>query len=220
MESLRNLTIGDLRRKEKAKGRHPSWLNHEVRALNRIWNKSLSKEPCRKCGYRLHVELAHLKPITSFSDNTPLKVVNDPSNLVPFCPNCHWEFDRGLFKVDDIPLTNRKSIPCCFCSCPIYRSDSEVETGKLFCSDQCSENFRVKRTWPKKEVLKNLVFECPIVLLAKQLGVSDTAVKKRCRKLGIHTPKRGYWAKYRSKTAPQRGIEPPTYGLGNHRSVR
>ena len=52
-----------------------------------------------------------------------------------------------------------------------------------------------KIAWPDKESLTKLVWEKPTTQLATELGVSDTAVKKQCRLLGIEKPPRGYWAK-------------------------
>ena len=49
---------------------------------------------CENCGYSKHVEIAHILPISSFSLDTPLSVINDVSNLKALCPNCHWEFDN------------------------------------------------------------------------------------------------------------------------------
>jgi 3-deoxy-D-manno-octulosonate 8-phosphate phosphatase KdsC-like HAD superfamily phosphatase len=39
------------------------------------------------------------------------------------------------------------------------------------------------------------VWEKPTTLIARELKVSDKAVEKRCHKLGIHKPHKGYWAK-------------------------
>ncbi len=44
-----------------------------------------------------------------------------------------------------------------------------------------------------REALHAMVWTTPIEQLAKQLEVSDVAVHKRCRKLEIPTPPRGYW---------------------------
>ena len=52
-----------------------------------------------------------------------------------------------------------------------------------------------KITWPDKEHLAKLLWEKPTVQIAAELGVSETAVKKHCRLLGIEKPPRGYWAK-------------------------
>jgi hypothetical protein len=50
---------------------------------------------CAVCGYDLHFEVAHIKQVQSFDENTPVSVVNDLSNLVALCRNHHWEFDNG-----------------------------------------------------------------------------------------------------------------------------
>jgi hypothetical protein len=49
---------------------------------------------CEKCGYDKHVEACHIKPISSFPDDTPIDLINSPDNLLALCPNCHWEFDN------------------------------------------------------------------------------------------------------------------------------
>lgn len=53
---------------------------------------------CQICGYDKHVEVAHKRAVSSFTDNSTAKEINDPSNLVGLCPNHHWEFDNGLLK--------------------------------------------------------------------------------------------------------------------------
>jgi len=54
-----------------------------------------------------------------------------------------------------------------------------------------------KGNWPSDEELTKMVALNPVTKVAKLIGVSDSAVKKRCRKRGIPTRKRGYWAKLR-----------------------
>jgi hypothetical protein len=46
------------------------------------------------------------------------------------------------------------------------------------------------------EELRQLVWEIPTTHIASLYGVSDKAVEKRCRALGISKPPRGYWAKH------------------------
>lgn len=41
--------------------------------------------------------------------------------------------------------------------------------------------------------LRRLVWIKPMVHLAKEFGVSDRALSKRCKKLGIKMPPKGYW---------------------------
>jgi len=78
------------------KGKHPSWINAQVRSFNRQWNKNLLKLPCACCGYSLHVELCHKKPVSKFPKNATLGEINHPSNVVQLCRNHHWELDHGL----------------------------------------------------------------------------------------------------------------------------
>lgn len=95
-------TLADVASMISAKGKHPSWRWSYVRTMNRIQNKGLGTQ-CQLCGYGNHVEFAHIQPISSFPLDTPLSVVNDPSNILILCPNHHWEFDHGCLDLKGIP---------------------------------------------------------------------------------------------------------------------
>lgn len=99
----RDTKIGALLNSKSVKGKHPSWKAANVRMLNRKWNCTLLEKPCARCGYDLHVELAHIKAISSFPISATLGEVNDPDNVIQLCPNCHWEFDNGIFSLEDLP---------------------------------------------------------------------------------------------------------------------
>ena len=90
-----NKTIGQYRAMVSVKGKHPSWLHSHIRVFARSWLKHLRELPCAKCGYELHVEMCHIKEISSFDDDVLLSEVNAEHNLIQLCPNCHWEFDNG-----------------------------------------------------------------------------------------------------------------------------
>ena len=47
----------------------------------------------------------------------------------------------------------------------------------------------------QRKQLYNEVWKEPIVTVAKRYEISDTGLRKRCRKLGIPLPPAGYWAK-------------------------
>lgn len=94
--SIKKKFIGTYQESASVKNKHPSWKNSHVRALNRSWNSDLIKSGCLICGYTKHVELAHIKPITSFPNTATLGEVNAASNNLPLCRNCHWEFDHDL----------------------------------------------------------------------------------------------------------------------------
>lgn len=71
--------------------------NSGIRGLGRTRFQHILKNPCARCGYNKHVELCHIKPISSFNENSKIKEINCYENLIQLCPNCHWEFDNGYF---------------------------------------------------------------------------------------------------------------------------
>lgn len=95
-----NKKLVELRTRCSVQGKHPSWANVHVRHHARAKHRNLLKLPCFKCGYSKHVELCHKKPVSSFDEDTMVGEVNARENIVQLCPNCHWEFDRGLFSLD------------------------------------------------------------------------------------------------------------------------
>jgi hypothetical protein len=54
-----------------------------------------------------------------------------------------------------------------------------------------------------REELYELVWSKPLIELAQDFGLSDVAVAKRCRKLGVPVPGRGYWARVAAGQAPR-----------------
>jgi len=100
---FKSLTLKDYWLRDSVKGKHPSWRNTHVRGFNRSWNKGLLKNGCQVCGYSKHVELAHIKPISSFIETATLGEINSASNLLTLCRNHHWEFDHSLIKIEDVP---------------------------------------------------------------------------------------------------------------------
>jgi hypothetical protein len=58
------------------------------------------EQKCVNCGYDKFVETCHIKAVGDFEKNTTLAIVNDQSNLILLCPNCHWEFDHGILVIN------------------------------------------------------------------------------------------------------------------------
>lgn len=92
--SAKNKTIGEYKKMQSVVGKHPSWLYSHIRNFARYWLSHLRSLPCAKCGYDKHVELAHIKALSEFSDDARLSEVNSENNIIQLCPNCHWEFDN------------------------------------------------------------------------------------------------------------------------------
>src|ERR1700733_7552691 len=55
-----------------------------------------------------------------------------------------------------------------------------------------------------REDLYELVWSKPMAELAKDFGISDVGLAKRCRRLGIPVPGRGYWARVDAGQKPYR----------------
>lgn len=91
---LSNKTLRELNEAISAKGKHKSWRSARVRSIGRAMHKNLLQLPCAHCNYDKHVELCHIKAITSFPDTATVGEVNVLSNVIQLCPNCHWEFDN------------------------------------------------------------------------------------------------------------------------------
>jgi len=91
-------TIGEIRRTRQHAT--PTVLRNLAKD---IYEKSGRAYICQRCGYSKHVEICHIASIKSFSDDTPAMVVSRLDNLIALCPNCHWEFDHGFLKIEDIP---------------------------------------------------------------------------------------------------------------------
>ena len=72
------------------KGRYAAIREHSLRLYRKI------SKSCMVCGYNKHVEICHKKPIYKFSLNTRVEKINDIQNIIFLCPNCHWEFDKGI----------------------------------------------------------------------------------------------------------------------------
>ncbi|MCZ2098085.1 MAG: hypothetical protein LC121_17815, partial [Anaerolineae bacterium] len=87
-------TLGDLQQAAKYQ------VNAHLRTIARnLYDKAGLPHVCANCGYDKHVEICHVKPINSFTDDTPVAVVNALYNLVALCPNCHWELDHRLLRL-------------------------------------------------------------------------------------------------------------------------
>ncbi len=151
---------------------------------------------------------------------------NTPENLRIICPNCHSQTDTfcGRLKPLSIPVVrvteecfigpvpNWKLIKQSVINTETFRkiefnckicgkytvSNSKLNKGN-YCSKTCSRQV-TKIVWPQNEDLARMVYEMPSSALAKVLGVSDSAIVKRCKKFNINKPDPGYWQKVYSAT--------------------
>jgi 5-methylcytosine-specific restriction endonuclease McrA len=92
-----NMTLEEYYNRPFMINKHPSWRFDRVRQFAKQWFPELKKRSCSHCGYSKHVEICHIVPISKFEKSAKLSEVNSINNLLVLCPNCHWEFDNGLW---------------------------------------------------------------------------------------------------------------------------
>jgi 5-methylcytosine-specific restriction endonuclease McrA len=96
-------------------------------------------------------------------------------NLRFLCPNCHSQTET---------FSGRK----------LRKHPIRQPNLKAYSRPQ-AKKFEIDRA-----SLLDLVWSKPTASIAKSLGVSDSAISKRCRSFGITKPPRGYWQKVFSKS--------------------
>jgi hypothetical protein len=122
------------------------------------------------------------------------------------CANCHREEHESLRSVY---LTEQRRVARVETpareyahkrNCPLCGKEFLVWPSRLAatpdpcCSAYCRGVLNQKVQWPADADLAKQVWVEPATSLARTLGVSSVAVKKRCKRRGIPTPPRGYWA--------------------------
>lgn len=118
-------------------------------------------------------------------------------NLRILCGHCHSQTSNYCGK--NIKTNYPKVLFFCL-DCEI-----EIKYGTKRCKLCHIKRLKVglpKIDWPSNEELETMVWNKPTSSIAKQLDASDSAVSKRCKKLGIKKPSRGYWAKKAAEINP------------------
>lgn len=85
------LTLTELKMKLPSLIRYHSKIREHSRYT---YFNSTSNRVCEKCKYDKHIEVSHIKPVSTFPKTSKIHEVNHISNLIGLCPNCHWESDN------------------------------------------------------------------------------------------------------------------------------
>ena len=179
MKYTKQTTLKEVYEQKSVDGKHPSWKASIVRATNKQWNKSLLSSSCEACGYSKHINLCHIKSISEYPDTATLGEVNDINNVIVLCPNHHWEFDNAHLTLRGITKQGyNKSYSYCI-NCNTQLAYSTHKSCKSCVS--CSRKAREKIDWPSNEELLLSLKESNYLQLAKKLGVSDNAIRKRLK---------------------------------------
>lgn len=156
---------------------------------------------CQICQYnrsQTALELHHIDPSKkeiSFASirANPKKwdaIFDELLKCILLCANCHREIHDGTtqlpekYTMPDESLRNYKNVPVEKDACPIC--GNEKIKSKRVCSNKCALKSRYKVNWDKIDlhdllIVKKLSY-CEV---GRQLGVSDNAVRKKVKKLGI-----------------------------------
>lgn len=142
-------------------------------ALKRkLWAAELLPRACQECGQG---ELWNGKVLVLQLDHiNGNRRDNRIGNLRIVCPNCHTQTHT-------------------------FAGRGKSSTKKGHVAEMLPVASRDKVSWPENKVLLELVWSRPLATLSVELGVSDTAIKKRCLKLGLALPPFGHWQREAAK---------------------
>jgi hypothetical protein len=98
-------------------------------------------------------------------------------------------------------LAHTDAINCVICGSIILLPPSHVKRRyRHTCGGDCLRTYR-ERFSISPDHLFFEVWSRPTMKIAAELGVSDKAIDKRCKREGVTKPPRGYWAKINAGVA-------------------
>lgn len=143
----------------------------------KLLSKNILKNKCYTCGNngewygkKLSLQLDHINGINND---------NRLENLRLLCPNCHSQTETFSGK------RNKVTNFCENCGKKIHK-----KSKKCFKCSSISKKVSQRKFEISKEELENLIKNYPMTTIGKMLGVSDNAIRKRCKNLDINFKKR------------------------------
>lgn len=153
----------------------------------RLLEEKIIEEKCECCG---SLPIWHNKRLVLVLDHINGKNNdNRKENLRLLCPNCNSQQStfsgRNRKNHKKVKPTLKK---CSHCNTMMVNSKT---------CGACNAKINYRKFNPSKEELEKLVHQKPFTKIAGLYDVSDNAVRKRCKLLGINIPKYppGYWLK-------------------------
>jgi len=125
---------------------------------------------------------------------------NKIDNLQFLCPNCHRQKTIPIQKLSINKKENKFRLATQVSTEKIKKTSLCIDCGKKITEEakqcvSCSKKGTFKIDWPSDKELKTMLWEKPTCDIGEILGVSDSAIGKRCRIRNIEKPPRGYWQK-------------------------
>lgn len=84
-----------------------------IRQNARAYSKYFYPSKCMLCDYTKHYEVCHVKDLKDFTREETLYEINNKTNLIHLCPNCHWEFDNNQLDILQIQKAQEKFLAGC-----------------------------------------------------------------------------------------------------------
>lgn len=204
----------------KDKADKPEWLLREkTRAakIQALVDAIKTRYGCAQCGENdsACLDFHHMRDKTDevsylVAVKSAHKIANEINKCIVVCANCHRKLHRYNLDVSHLPLcdidvaefdsckSSRKSHPKLLAKTAATKAkvakakadrvDGRINANRL-------RHHPTKVDWPDKETLLQMVWNRPSAIIAKELGVSDKSICKRCKRYGIQKPPRGYWQK-------------------------
>jgi len=138
----------------------------------RLISENILENNCSECSLS---DMWNNKPITLQLDHiNGIRNDNRIENIRLLCPNCHSQ--THTFSGRNLPLINK----CLDCNCRIKKQNDRCRKCSSKRNGIKSRKFEVS-----KEELTTLIKQYPMTKVGEILGVSDNAVRKRCKRLEI-----------------------------------
>ena len=180
LPDLGRLSAKEILRYDRRKGKKEDSykLRRALREIDRPYR-------CEACGLKPEWNGKELRLQVDHKDGDVLN--NHPENLRFLCPNCHSQTENyGSYK----NAKARKTVYCTSCDTMLSKGGPTGLCRR--CSNQRPRTASRKIVLDQEE-LRSLVWEKPVCQIAEDLGVSDTAIHKACKRLRVKKPPQGYW---------------------------
>ena len=143
-----------------------------VHLKKRLVSENILENKCSECSI---YDVWNNKPISLQLDHiNGIRNDNRIKNLRLLCPNCHSQ--THTFSGRNLPLINK----CLDCNCRIKKQNDRCRKCSSKRNGIKSRKFEVS-----KEELVTLIKQYPMTKVGEILGVSDNAVRKRCKILEL-----------------------------------
>jgi Zn finger protein HypA/HybF involved in hydrogenase expression len=138
----------------------------------RLVSENILENKCSECSI---YDVWNNKPISLQLDHiNGIRNDNRIKNLRLLCPNCHSQ--THTFSGRNLPLINK----CLDCNCRIKKQNDRCRKCSSERNGVKSRKFEIS-----KEELIILIKQYPMTKVGEILGVSDNAIRKRCKRLEI-----------------------------------